>query len=171
MEPEGSIPHSQELSTCPYPEPDQSSPHHPIQPLQGPSVISKWYRRDHESNASYKQNASGSVQSDRAASTVLLRGARSMACIGWGSICPRKRPLIAGRPLRQGSAGRRHFSAPAGTNLKTELLNRLSPSREKQPMPAPLSPSTATRFPESLGGSVIDVRNMRQVPMAGPHTA
>jgi hypothetical protein len=29
-EPEGSIPNSQELSTCPYPEPDQSSPHHPI---------------------------------------------------------------------------------------------------------------------------------------------
>jgi hypothetical protein len=29
MEPEGSIPHSQEFSTCPYPEPDQSSPHHP----------------------------------------------------------------------------------------------------------------------------------------------
>jgi hypothetical protein len=28
MEPEGSIPNSQELSTCPYPEPDQSrSPH------------------------------------------------------------------------------------------------------------------------------------------------
>jgi hypothetical protein len=29
MEPEGSIPNSQELSTCSYPEPDQSSPHHP----------------------------------------------------------------------------------------------------------------------------------------------
>jgi hypothetical protein len=29
MEPEGSIPNSQELFTCPYPEPDQSSPHHP----------------------------------------------------------------------------------------------------------------------------------------------
>jgi hypothetical protein len=27
MEPEGSIPNSQELSTCPYPEPDQSNPH------------------------------------------------------------------------------------------------------------------------------------------------
>jgi hypothetical protein len=25
MEPEGSIPNSRELSTCPYPEPDQSS--------------------------------------------------------------------------------------------------------------------------------------------------
>jgi hypothetical protein len=34
MEPEGSIPNSQELSTCSYPEPDQSSPHHPIPPLQ-----------------------------------------------------------------------------------------------------------------------------------------
>jgi hypothetical protein len=30
MEPEGSLPNSQELSTCLYPEPDQSSPHHPI---------------------------------------------------------------------------------------------------------------------------------------------
>jgi hypothetical protein len=32
MEPEGSLPHSQELSTCPYHEPDQSSPNHPISP-------------------------------------------------------------------------------------------------------------------------------------------
>jgi hypothetical protein len=30
MEPEDSLPHSQELCICPYPEPDQSSPHHPI---------------------------------------------------------------------------------------------------------------------------------------------
>jgi hypothetical protein len=30
MESEGSIPSSQELSTCSYPEPDKSSPHHPI---------------------------------------------------------------------------------------------------------------------------------------------
>jgi hypothetical protein len=36
MEPEGSLPHSQELSTCPYPETGQSSPHHPIPPLQAP---------------------------------------------------------------------------------------------------------------------------------------
>jgi hypothetical protein len=34
MEPEGSIPNSQELSTCSYPEPDQSSPHPSIPPLQ-----------------------------------------------------------------------------------------------------------------------------------------
>jgi hypothetical protein len=39
MEPKGSIPHSQELSTCSYPEPDQSSPHHPIPPLQDPSML------------------------------------------------------------------------------------------------------------------------------------
>jgi hypothetical protein len=30
MEPEGSLQNSQELSTYPYPEPDKSSPHHPI---------------------------------------------------------------------------------------------------------------------------------------------
>jgi hypothetical protein len=41
MEPEGSIPNSQELSTCSYPEPDQSSPHHPIPPLQDSVYICK----------------------------------------------------------------------------------------------------------------------------------
>ena len=30
MEPEGSLSHSQELATCPYPVPDQSSPCPPI---------------------------------------------------------------------------------------------------------------------------------------------
>jgi hypothetical protein len=40
MEPEGSSPHSQELSTCSYPEPDQSSPHHPIPPSKiHPNII------------------------------------------------------------------------------------------------------------------------------------
>jgi hypothetical protein len=37
MEPEGSISNSQELYTCSYPEPDQSSPHYPILPLQDKS--------------------------------------------------------------------------------------------------------------------------------------
>jgi hypothetical protein len=37
MEPEGSLPRSQELSTCTYPEPDQLSPHHPVLSLKGPS--------------------------------------------------------------------------------------------------------------------------------------
>jgi hypothetical protein len=37
MEPEGSLPNSEEPSTCSYPESDQSSPHQPIQPLQDPS--------------------------------------------------------------------------------------------------------------------------------------
>jgi hypothetical protein len=36
MEPEGSIPNSQELSTCSYPEPDHSSAHQPIPTLQDP---------------------------------------------------------------------------------------------------------------------------------------
>jgi hypothetical protein len=40
MEPKGSIPNSQELYTCSYPEPDQSSPHHPIPPLQYQDFIS-----------------------------------------------------------------------------------------------------------------------------------
>jgi hypothetical protein len=33
METEGSLPPSQELSTGPYSEPDQSTPYHPIVPL------------------------------------------------------------------------------------------------------------------------------------------
>jgi len=30
MKPEGSLPHSQQPATCPYPETDQSSPYRPI---------------------------------------------------------------------------------------------------------------------------------------------
>jgi hypothetical protein len=37
MDPEGLILNSQQLPICSYPEPDQSSPHHPIPPLQDPS--------------------------------------------------------------------------------------------------------------------------------------
>jgi hypothetical protein len=37
MEPEGSLPSSQELSTCTYPESDQSSPQHSLLSLKGPS--------------------------------------------------------------------------------------------------------------------------------------
>jgi hypothetical protein len=33
MEPEGSLPRSQEPSTGPYPEPDRSNPYHPTQSL------------------------------------------------------------------------------------------------------------------------------------------
>jgi hypothetical protein len=44
MEPEGSLPSSQELSTCTYPEPDQSSPQHSIPSLKGPfSTLHKLY--------------------------------------------------------------------------------------------------------------------------------
>jgi hypothetical protein len=34
MAPENSIPNSQKLSACYYPEPDQSSPHHPLPTLR-----------------------------------------------------------------------------------------------------------------------------------------
>jgi hypothetical protein len=37
METKGSLPNSQELSTFPYPEPDQSSPHQTILSLRDPS--------------------------------------------------------------------------------------------------------------------------------------
>jgi hypothetical protein len=36
-EPEGSLPSSQELSTCTFPEPNQSSPQHSLLSLKGPS--------------------------------------------------------------------------------------------------------------------------------------
>jgi hypothetical protein len=38
MEPEGSLPCSQQLSTGPFPEPDRSSPYHPIPSLQDPTT-------------------------------------------------------------------------------------------------------------------------------------
>jgi hypothetical protein len=38
LESEGSLPHSQELSNCPYPELDQSNPHQAIPPLQNHST-------------------------------------------------------------------------------------------------------------------------------------
>ena len=41
MEPEGSLPHSQASATCPYPEPDRSSPHSHIPLTEDPS---KYYR-------------------------------------------------------------------------------------------------------------------------------
>jgi hypothetical protein len=46
MEPEGSLPCSQELSTGPYPEPDQSNLYHPILSLRsmvgGSLVTTAW---------------------------------------------------------------------------------------------------------------------------------
>ena len=36
MEPEGSLPHSQGHATCPYPEPDQSSPYRSIPLIKDP---------------------------------------------------------------------------------------------------------------------------------------
>jgi hypothetical protein len=43
MEPEGSIPNSQELPAYFYPEPDKSSPHHLIPPLEDPSYYTPTY--------------------------------------------------------------------------------------------------------------------------------
>jgi len=40
MEPEGTSPHSEVPSSCPYPEPDRSSPYHLI-PLPEDSVYSR----------------------------------------------------------------------------------------------------------------------------------
>jgi hypothetical protein len=37
MEPDGSLPFSEELSNCTYPEPDQSSQYHPNLSLNNPS--------------------------------------------------------------------------------------------------------------------------------------
>jgi hypothetical protein len=39
MEPEGSLPRTQELSTCTYPEPRQSSPYHTIPSLNGYTLL------------------------------------------------------------------------------------------------------------------------------------
>jgi hypothetical protein len=41
MEPEGSLPRLQESTTCPYPEPDQSSPYSP--PIPRPEDSSQYY--------------------------------------------------------------------------------------------------------------------------------
>jgi len=58
MEPEGSLPHSQVPATCPYPEPDQSSPH-PHIPLLEDSFTSgsaewSYSLRFHHQNPVYK---------------------------------------------------------------------------------------------------------------------
>jgi hypothetical protein len=42
MEPEDSLTSLQELSTCTYPEPDQSSPQHLILSLKGPNKKNKF---------------------------------------------------------------------------------------------------------------------------------
>jgi hypothetical protein len=51
MEPEGSLPSSQELSTCTYPEPDQSSPQHSLQKavLSSPNLVTLMIEKLHSS--------------------------------------------------------------------------------------------------------------------------
>jgi hypothetical protein len=44
MQPEGSLPRSQEPSTGPYPEPDRSSPYHPILSLRSILISSTHLR-------------------------------------------------------------------------------------------------------------------------------
>ena len=44
MEPKGSLPHSQVTATCPYPEPDQSSPLFRIPFPENPSLLSSHLR-------------------------------------------------------------------------------------------------------------------------------
>jgi hypothetical protein len=61
MHPEGSLPHSQELSTYPYPEPEQSSPHHPIHVckiLHNPNLVSIFRRLDRLSKESVQVRGS-----------------------------------------------------------------------------------------------------------------
>jgi hypothetical protein len=44
MEPEGSLPYLQEPSSGPYPEPDQSSPYHPVHSLRSILILSTHLR-------------------------------------------------------------------------------------------------------------------------------
>jgi hypothetical protein len=78
MEPEGSLPNSQELSTCPYPEPDQSSLDHPNLSLSPRSIlILPIYTRPSSSNSRFKWQKPCSVFADSVAmfdESVLSKG-------------------------------------------------------------------------------------------------
>jgi hypothetical protein len=54
MEHEGSLPSSQELSTCTYPEPGQSSPQHSILSLKGSFFKSMIQLQGHHSVGTFK---------------------------------------------------------------------------------------------------------------------
>jgi hypothetical protein len=71
MKPEGSLPHSQQPATCPYPKPDQSSPY--TIPLLGRSILilvyvyTQWElyynKTQHTKNTAHKKNTQHSKHS------------------------------------------------------------------------------------------------------------
>jgi hypothetical protein len=88
MELEGSIPNPQELSTCSYPEPDQSSPHHPIPPLQNQSE----YHIHIPSLGSF-------IQRIRPGPRLCLIFRNKFIFYGGGLLAPRPSPKLEDHPL------------------------------------------------------------------------
>jgi hypothetical protein len=78
MEPEGSLPHSQEPATCPYPEPARSSsyPHIPL-PDDPSSLVPNYQSRSEASVHDSQQNQ----------------------CFRWGVVSTSPNPQVGGPPL------------------------------------------------------------------------